>query len=825
MRSSSLHRARAGATGLPLVLCLLSLTGAARAQETYQMPAPELAALVDAPVPPAVSPAPDRELLLLMERPALPPIAEVAAPELRLAGLRIDPVTTGPSRARPYTGLTLRDLEGTERPIEGLPADARIRNVRWAPDGRHIAFTHDTDDRIELWVADAETARARRLIDAAVNDAYYGSPYEWMPDSRTIIVRTVPPDRAEPPAEPRVPTGPVIQETEGEEAPARTYQDLLEDPHDEALFEHHATSLLRRVDLEGGSTALGEPGLYRTASPSPDGRYVLVERTHRPFSYLVPAFRFPNRIEVWDPDGNVVASIADLPLQEGVPTAFGSVPTGVRSIDWRDDAEATLHWVEALDGGDARVEAEERDRLFQLEAPFDGEPAPIATLPLRYGGVQWAAEGFGLLHESWWSTRTRRVYVIDPARPDEKELLFDLSYEDRYNDPGSPLTRETDRGTNVLVTADGGRSIFLRGLGASPEGNRPFLRKLDLESGETQELFRSEAPYYEIPIELLDPERPTILTRRESNDEPPNYFLRDLTSGEIVALTEFPHPYPELKEIQRETLLYEREDGVSLSATLYLPPGYEAERDGPLPTLVWAYPREFKSADAAGQRTDSPYEFKSVSYWGPVPFVTRGYAVIEGAAMPVVGEGEEEPNDSFRPQLAMNGRAVIDEGVRRGVVDPDRVAIGGHSYGAFMTGNLLAHSDLFRAGIARSGAYNRTLTPFGFQAEERLFWEAPEVYFTMSPFMHADKIDEPVLLVHGQADNNSGTFPIQSERFFAALKGLGKTARLVLLPHESHGYVARESILHMLWEEDRWLERHVKNAPEREKATATSRDR
>lgn len=791
---------------------------------TYQLPAQELAALVDAPVAPAVSLSPDATQLLLLERPALPSIAELAEPELRLAGLRMNPRTNGPSRARPYTGLLIRNLDGTERRITGVPAEPRLRNPRWSPDGRSIAFTHDAEDQVQLWIADVETGQARRLIDAAVNDAY-GSPYEWLPDGRSLIVLTVPAGRGEPPADSRVPAGPIVQEASGDAAPARTYQDLLEDPHDEALFEHYATSLLQRITLDGQTTPLGAPAIIGDAGPSPDGRYLLVETMHRPFSYLVPASRFPNRIEVWDTDGNVVTEIADLPLQEQVPTAFGSAPTGVRSIAWRDDADATLHWIEALDGGDARVDAAERDQLFMLEAPFTGEPTPIATLPLRYAGVQWAPEGFGLLYETWWSTRTRRVYRFDPERPGEKTVVFDYSYEDAYNNPGSPVTRATDRGTSVLLTANGGRAIFLTGTGASPEGNRPFLRRYDLQSGETDELFRSEAPYYEFPIEVIDPERPTLLTRRESNDEPANYFLRDLSNGDVSPITEFPHPYPELRNIQVQALEYQRADGVALTATLYLPPGYDAGRDGPLPTLVWAYPREYKSADAAAQRTDSPHEFKSVSYSGPVPFVTRGYAVIENAAMPIVGEGEAEPNDSFRAQLVANAQAVIDEGARQGVVDPNRVAIGGHSYGAFMTGNLLAHSDLFRAGIARSGAYNRTLTPSGFQSEERLYWEAPDVYFTMSPFMHAEKVDEPILLIHGEADNNSGTFPIQSERFFAALKGLGQTARLIMLPHESHGYAARESVLHMLWEEDRWLEQHVKNAPPRADTTTDTQDR
>ena len=557
---------------------------------------------------------------------------------------------------------------------------------------------------------------------------------------------------------------------------------------------------------------LGDSGLIASVRPSPDGDYVLVGRQHEPFSYLVPAFRFARSYSVHWTDGSHVRSIAQLPLAESVPTAFGSVPTGPRSLQWRADAPATVVWVEAQDGGDARMEADIRDQVFMLDAPFDGEPTVLVSLPLRYGGISWGDDETALVYESWFSTRKSRTYVIRPSDPSaEPHLLFDLSMEDRYADPGYPMTKSTVWGTSVL-RLDAGMTI-VTGRGYSPEGTRPFLRRLNLATGETEELFRSTDPFYEIPLALLEDGK--LLTQRETVSDPPNIYVRDLATGDAREVTAFPHPYPDLAEVQKIPLQYTRADGVPLTATLYLPPGYDADEDGALPGLVWAYPREFKSAQAAGQRTDSPNQFKRVSYWGAIPYVAQGYAVLDGASMPVIGEGDEEPNDTFREQLVANAAAVIDEGVRRGVLDADRVAIGGHSYGAFMTANLLAHSDLFRAGIARSGAYNRTLTPFGFQREERLFWEAPELYFGMSPFMHADKVDEPLLLIHGEADNNSGTFPLQSRRYYGALKGLGKTVRLVMLPHESHGYRARESVLHMLWETDRWLEQYVKNASPR----------
>lgn len=798
-----------------VVLFVLAPAQAQDAPLTYQTPAPQLAALVDAPPTPAVSLSPDGAMMALLARPSVPPVAELAQPELGLAGTRINPRTNGPSRASGFTGVTLRPIEGgTERAVTGFPEDARLRSPSWSPNGAAMAVLVDRDDRIDLYIVDVTTGRARQALPHAINDAAPGSSYEWLPSSEGIVVRTVLEGRGEAPAASLVPTGPVVQESTGEAAPARTYQDLLESPLDEALYEHYMASQLLLVDREGGVSPLGPAGVITSFGPSPDGRFLLTETRHRPYSYLVPWYRFPNRTDVWSLEsGDLVATINDAPLAERVPIAFGSVPTGPRSHQWRADAPATLVWAEAQDGGDAGAEAEVRDQLYALAAPFDGDRQPLATLPLRFSGITWGDDDTAIVEEYYWQDRTRRAYVLNPSAGTMEEL-FTVSFEDRYNDPGRPMTEANDAGRNVLVLD--GTASFWTGQGASDEGNRPFVRRLDLETGESTEVFRSEAPYYEVPVDFLGEPGTTLLTRRETVTEPPNYVARDLQTGDVRAVTAFPHPYPELADVQKETIEYERADGVPLTATLYLPPGYDAERDGPLPTLVWAYPTEFKSAAAAGQRSDSPYQFTYVSYWGAVPFVTQGYAVLDDASFPIVGEGEDQPNDTFRQQLVMNAEAAIEAGAARGVVDPDRVAVGGHSYGAFMVGNLLAHSDLFRAGIARSGAYNRTLTPFGFQREERTFWDDPMLYFGMSPFMHAEKIDEPILLIHGDADNNPGTFTLQSERLYGALKGLGGTARLVLLPEESHGYRARESLLHMLWEEARWLDTYVKGAGPRE---------
>ena len=787
-------------------------------EPVYRTPPPEMAALVDAPQTPAVSVAPTHDLLVLMEVPGLLAIEDLSRPELRIAGLRIDPRTNGPSRGRYFKGLTLKWLpDGDETAVAGLPSEPRIDHVSWSPDGAWLAFAVTVETGIELWVADVARGMARRLTGPELNAAR-GAPYAWMPDGRSLVARVAPTERGTAPTRPSVPAGPVIQEHSETKAAARTYQDLLRDAHDEAVLEHHMTAQVVLLGVDGAREAIGSADLIFRADPSPDGEYLLVQMIHRPFSYLVPISRFPVRTEVWDLRGERVAEIEDLSLAENIPIGRGAARTGRRSISWRADAGSTLYWVEAQDGGDPWADADVRDRLYTLTAPFTGAPAELASLELRFAGVQWGSDRLALVSGVWWRTRTLHTWIVEPGRGGaEQRLLFDRSLENRYGDPGRPLMRPSAAGPPLLLTAADGRTLFLVGEGYSPVGNRPFLDRLDVATGETERLWRSEAPYYERPVTVLDADRGVVLTRRESIEEPPNFFVRELASGDLRQVTHFPHPTPHLRGIRKELIRYEREDGVALTATLYLPPGYE-RGDRPLPTLMWAYPREFKSADLAGQLTDSPHRFSRISYWSALPMLTQGWAVLDNPSMPIIGEGEEEPNDSYVEQLVASARAAIEEIVRRGVADGERVAIGGHSYGAFMTANLLAHSDLFRAGIARSGAYNRTLTPFGFQAEERTFWQAPDVYFEMSPFMHAADVDEPILLIHGQADNNSGTFPIQSERYYNALKGHGATVRLVMLPNESHGYRARESILHMLWEEWRWLKRYVEDAPPRRTA-------
>lgn len=787
---------------------------AAQSDGVYRMPSAALAAIVDAPLTPIVAVSPDKSLLVLLERPFAPEIAELAEPELRLGGWRINPATNGPSRATHYTGVVVKRLAPeTETRVTGFPAGAQIAVLGWSPDARHLSCTVRLTDRVELWLVELATAQARRLTPRPLNTV--ADTPTWM-DGSTLVASFVPDDRTAPPQPPRVPSGPVVQENLGGKRPARTYQDLLANPHDEALFDHYAISEVALVGLDGAVAEIGVRGVVTNVAPSPDGQLLLVTQLQRPYSYLVPAVRFPTTIRVHDRAGRVVHTVAELPLAENIPIPNNSVRTGPRSVSWRADAPATLSWFEALDGGDAGRAAEWRDAWFVQAAPFREPPRSVLKLAYRAAGVTWGDDARAIVTENWWKTRRTRSWLVAPGDPAKTpERLFDRSSEDRYGSPGNPVLTRNRFGRMAIQFSPGGGRMYLEGEGASPEGNRPFLDELDLATKATRRLWRSQAPYYESFVSFADPEATRIFTRRESVREPANYFVRTLgvsdDSQALRALTRFADPLPQFASVHKELIAYRRADGVALSGTLYLPPGRKPG-DGPLPTLLWAYPREFTSADAAGQIRNSPYEFIRVSPTGPLPYLLAGFAVLDDPTMPIVGGNGKEPNDSYVPQLIASAQAAIDTLEERGVGDRHRMAVGGHSYGAFMTGNLLAHSDLFRAGIARSGAYNRTLTPFGFQAEPRTYWQAPEVYYQMSPFNFAHAIKEPILLIHGTHDNNQGTFPIQSERMFAALKGNGGNVRYVQLPLESHGYAAKESRRHVIWEMVNWLDTHVKPA-------------
>jgi dipeptidyl aminopeptidase/acylaminoacyl peptidase len=803
-------------------LAISSLQGPLSGQTSlnYQEPPKAIVDLIDARHAPHVEVSPadssGRRWMMIGYPSLLPSISDLAQPELRLAGLRFNPKTNGPSRGGYLTSLGLQALpDGKEVPVTGLPRDAKIRFTVWAPDARHLAFVNISDAPggagMSLWVVDVASAEAHRIPGVALN-GLFGDPYGWMPDSQRLVCRTVPDGRPVAPARSEVPTGPVVQENLGRVTPGATFEDLLKSPEDERIFDYYATSQVRIAGLDGSVSPVGAPGVVSSADASPDGNYVLINELHHPYSYMLPSWAFPVRVSVLDLRSGAARQLVDKPLQDTIPPLHDAVAPGPREFQWRSDAPASVCYMEAADGGDPRKDVPVRDRVFLLDAPFDGAPRMLAELPLRVGDISWSSDRLALLGEYRWRDRKRIILAVAPGGGAAPFTVFEGSYEDAYHDPGWPFKEMNASGKEVLVVTPDASTVYFGGEGASPGGDMPFVSAVNVGTGAMKRLWQSAPPIYEYASAVLDAVGPVLLVGRESQEMNPNFFVRNVAANSIAQVTFFPNPFGSSPVPRKQVLKYKRADGVDLTADLYVPPGYKPA-DGPLPTLMEAYPTEFKTRDAAGQTQGSPCRFPYISWGSPMPFVTQGYAVLEHATIPIVGEGKAEPNDTYVEQLVAGAKAAIDEGVRLGVVDRNRVAVMGHSYGAFMTANLLAHSNLFRAGIARSGAYNRTLTPFGFQNEERNYWQAPEVYFQMSPFSFADKIKTPLLLIHGEADNNSGTFPIQSERLFSAIKGQGGTVRFVLLPLESHGYAARESVLHMFWEMNTWLTTYVKNAP------------
>ena len=785
-----------------------SLSVPAESQNGYQKPPAAILDVLNTPPPPTTSLSPNGSALLLEEYSRYPAIAEISQPMLRLAGLRINPDTNGPHLAFHGRALTLKMLAGGKSHAIALPANAFLSAPVWSHDGKQFAFTNTLPGRIELWIGSTGSATAKRIPNLAVNAAF-GPGLQWMPDNKTLLCPMVPLLRGYPPAAPRVPSGPVVQESEGKAAPVRTYEDMLQDRHDEDLFAYYATSQLMLVEPDRSRAfSCGKPAIYANAEPSPDGKHLLVNRVHRPFSYLLPVSEFPRDVEVWDRQGKVEARIANLPLADSVP--IDGVPVGPRNVQWKPTEPATLLWVETLDGGNPKTNAPYRDEVKMQVAPFTAPSQTLVKTELRFQSLLWTGDGKSALLREYDPLRrqTRTLLLTGNTSQSSLRALWDKSSDERYTDPGTPLLRRLPAGGNVLQ--GDGNTIFLSGFGASPTGDHPFLDRFNLLTGEAERLFQSDDASYEIPLTLLDMDGQRFVTRRETQTEPPNLYIRHAKKQAKTALTDFRDPAPQLRGISKRLVTYKRADGVPLSFTLYLPTNYKpGER---LPTVMWAYPREFGDANTAGQVSGSPNRFTTIGSYSHLFFLTQGYAVLDDTALPVVGDRETQ-NNTYIEQIVAGAQAAIDKAVEMGVTDRNRVGVGGHSYGAFMTANLLAHSSLFRAGIARSGAYNRTLTPFGFQSERRTLWEAPEMYLKVSPFMYADKIKSPLLMIYGIADDNPGTFPIQSQRMYEAIRGNGGHVRLVMLPDEAHGYQARESVEHVLYEMTAWFDRYVKRAP------------
>ena len=796
-----------------IILLILSITFAFSQENiNYQVPSSEILDLVEYDRPPTVTYDNDKNFMLFLYRDNYKSIEDLSQEELRLAGLRINPKTNIGSRITYYNNIKIKNLKNKRSEIQdiiGIPSNPKIANINWSPNQKNIAFTNTSSDGVKLWVLNLESRSLVKLSDLKLN-SNIRDVINWLNDSE-ILIKVIPDNKKELIDQSNiVPLGPTISSNDGENAQNRTYQDLLKNKTDEFNFEQLVTSDLYKVDLNGRINKWLDSDMYTDITPSPDGEFVMVSNIKKPFSYIVTYGRFPKSTNIYDNEGMLVSNLVDVPLIEELPQGFNAVWNGKRNFSWRMDKPSTITYMIALDNGDPSKEAEYRDELFELDAPFKGNGNTIFKSINRLAGIIWGNKTNAVAIDYWIKNRNEKTYLFNPSNINQKpRIIYDRNYQDRYSDPGSFITERNAYNKSVLKIHS--NNLILMGDGYSEKGQFPFIDRLNLDNLKSKRIYESN---YTDKLEDLidfDVNKNQLLVRIESKNDYPNYYFKNLNGKKVNRITDFMNPFEQLSKVDKQVITYKRNDGVELSGVLYLPVGYDKTSKEKMPMIMWAYPREFKDKSSAGQNTNNPNEFTYPYYGSMVYWVTKGYVVLDDASFPIIGEDKTEPNDDFRNQLVENARAAINAVDKLGYIDKDRVAVGGHSYGAFMVANLLSHSDLFAAGIARSGAYNRTLTPFGFQSEERSYWQAPDVYYTMSPFMHADKMKTPLLLIHGEDDNNSGTYPMQSQRYFNALKGLGAVVRLVMLPKESHGYSSKESIYHVLWEQDQWLEKYVKN--------------
>ena len=796
-----------------LCLPLLFTVALAHAQDavSYKMPPKEMADLLLARPTPAVSADSKGEWMLIADRNSYPSVEELARPELRIAGLRINPANYSLSRQNFNNNFTLKNIKtGQAYPVAGLPMPLYAGNIKWNPGESKIAFTQTGAKAVDLYVINIATKRAIKTNKQPLNTVIPNAVI-WV-DDNTILYRAATKPVSAAPAKPLIPKGPTVQQSLGKVAPSATFEDLIKSPYDEQLFEFYGTSQLIQ-NRNGLETLIGKPAITSQLTLSPDKKYMLVRTIKKPFSYLVTANGFPSTMKITDLKGQTIKVLAELPSSEARPSGNDNLQNIDRAFDWRDDEPATITWSHPLDSGRIRSKVDFHDAVFEMQAPFAGQPVELFKTKYRYQGTTWGNAEFAMVREG---LRSKQLERIDKYNTVTKKLdkLYERTTNDQYSDPGDPVTVKNKFGRDVILVTDGGTKLLMNNtVGASASGDLPFLAKFEIATAKNDIIWRCKEGYYETVIDVLNPDKLVLLTRRESQTDVPNYYIKNLILKIADRpITDFKNPYPQLVGVSKQKIKYKRADGVDLTGDLYLPKGYNKDKDGPLPVLIWAYPREFNSASDAAQVRGSQSRFTVIGGGSPVFYVTQGYAILDNAEMPIVAKDGKKPNDTFIEQLTLNAEAAINKLADMGVGDRNRVAVGGHSYGSFMTANLLAHTNLFKAGIAESGAYNRTLTPFGFQNEDRTYWDDPKLYYDMSPFSFANQIKTPILLIHGEADDNSGTFPINSERLFAAIIGLGGTVRFVYLPYEAHGYRGRENLLHKIWETNEWLNTYVKNA-------------
>lgn len=764
----SIRRA-AAALGV-LALGAAVLAPAAGTAETA-LPSEVRRLLESEPLPPAAV-GPRRRYLLLVHERGLLSLDQLAEPAIEIAGRRINPRTAARHAPIDYYALTLVDLETGERSRVPLPENVTIGFPAWSPDGTKFAFTVRHSNGTELWVGDPRTARASVVVDAL--NASRGRPCTWAPDSRRLYCKRLAHENrlAEVPAAAGAALGRYAQQGAYGQ-PVMLSRELVA-----GLLE----SQLVRVDsATGRHQAVGSPAAIESVRPAPGGGRLLVTRIHEPYPRVSGVDRVLRVTEVWDRHGEVAAEL----------------PDDTRAVSWNAAAPATLTWVERRDG---------RDHVVELTPPYEGRARDVFELPNSFSGLRWLGDtSAAIVHD----------YDADAGRTTMWRVGFGRGGTNaerlvRYasGSPRLPITLSNGRGGAPVLVHDGG--FYVRGETETERGRRAFLDRISLADGGAERLWESRAAGHETLVDVLSADAAVLLTRYESSSEPPRYFATASAGTTLWSITSSERAAAPLADARRLRLRYERGDGVALGGSLHLPPGYEGTER--LPLVVWAYPRRFGTAADAMPAQHVADRFPGLERALRLFFVLRGYAVLDEVSMPIVGR-PGEANDTFIEQVKANAEAAIGAAEATGFVDGSRVAVAGHSYGAFMVANLLAHSDLFEAGAALSGAYNRTLTPFGFQTERRTLWEAPETYLAMSPILYSHRIDAPLLLVHGLLDDNAGTSPLQSTQFYEAIRGNGGDAGLLLLPWEGHSYRARESVMRTAARLLDWFDRHVKDKP------------
>ena len=795
-----------------IIFCCIGFAAFSQENLTYQKPSASILALADFERAPSVSMDSKKEYMLLSYRNTYKTLDDLNQEEMRLGGLRINPITNISSSITYINNLKLRKItDENEVQVSGLPENAKITNLLWSQNEKKIGFTNTSASGVALWIIDVASAKAQKITDYNLN-ANLGNPFSWMNDNETLLVKILPKNRAAlTDFKKELPKGPTVSVSDGAKSQNRTYPDLLKNKIDEANFENLITSELYKVTLSGTATLFKNAAMYVGESFSPDGNYLMLSTLQKPFSYIVPLSRFPQKSIVYNAAGTEIKIVNEVPLTEIMPKGFSSVRKGKRGMNWRADKPATLSYVVALDEGDQSKKVDFRDEVFLWNAPFTAEATSMMKTQQRFGGIIWGNDNVAIAIDDWYDTRNTKTYLCNPSKPDETpKIISDRNSQDIYSDPGNFETKKNEFNRYVLAIEND--NAFLIGDGNTKDGQFPFIDEYNLKTLKSKRLYTSKIQdKKEDLLSIEDFKKGEVLVQIQSKNDYPNYYFRNIKNNKLTQITSFQNPFESIKNVYKEVIKYKRKDGVDLSGTLYLPAGYDRTKKEKLPLLIWAYPAEFKDKNSAGQNDKNPNEFTFPNYGSFVYYVTKGYAVLDDASFPIIGEEKTEPNDTFITQLVDDAEAAIKAVDDLGYINSKKVGVGGHSYGAFMTANLLTHSKLFACGIARSGAYNRTLTPFGFQSEQRNYWDVPSLYNEMSPFTTADKMKTPLLLVHGDADNNPGTFTLQSERYFQALKGLGAPVRLVLLPKEAHGYAAKDNIFHLLWEQEQFLDKYLKN--------------